>query len=71
MNHQATNSALDFLPEAPQSPGIALARRALREVTGFIAGARAGHAAHRIYRQLRAAGVSSDAAARKAVESLR
>jgi hypothetical protein len=71
MNHQAINSALDFLPEAHDSRAIALAKRIVREVTGLVAGARAGHAAYRTYRQLRAGGVSTETAARKAIETLR
>lgn len=71
MNHQAINSALDFLPKAPDSRAVTLAKRIVRVVTAFIAGARAGHAAYRTYWQLRAGGVSSDIAARKAIETLR
>ncbi len=71
MNHQAINSALDFLPKAPVSRGAAFAKMLVREVSGLVAGARAGHAAYRTYRELRAAGVCSETAAQRAIETLR
>lgn len=71
MNHQAINSALDFLPQAPESRLTTLAKRLGRQLTGLAAGARAGREAHETYKRLRAAGATSETAARRAIATLR
>lgn len=71
MNHNAINSALDFLPSTPKSNGGTVLAKLARGFRALADGIRDGLDAHATYLRLRAAGATEQVAARNALERMR